>query len=151
MKKNIFILLIFSLHSFYCFSQTDRWADCKPIIKNYNIYLQPKSIPIDLNKILSFHVVFEGNRDYIISFCVSNLYYPVHVRLLKLETGEEIYDNAKDNYPITIGVGIANTQSLIIEITLLANKLSRSERRNNDKVYVGLFMNWKKNVFNYKR
>jgi hypothetical protein len=148
MKFLKFILLLLSVYSTNCFSQDcskfDRWDECRPRIKGYSTYLQPRSIAVGINDTLTFNIVFEGNRDYILSFCANRLYYPIHVRLMKLGTKEEIYDNAVDKYCESIGVGFYNTQGLIVEITLLADKLGNAKLKRNEIVCVGLNMNSKK-------
>lgn len=149
MKIFKFILFIlFILFSVNCYSQDcsrfNRWAECRPRINDYNTYLQPKSVAVGVNDTIKFNVVFDGNRDYILSFCANKLYFPIKVRLLKPETSEALYDNTTDGYPQSIGVWISTTQSLIIEISLLADKLGDERLTRNDLVCVGLIMHWNK-------
>lgn len=148
MKKFNIVLLIFTLLSLNSFSQKcakfEQWGDCRTIIKDYSTYLQPQRISIGINDTLNFNIVFEGNKDYILSFCAKNIYYPIKVRMLKSETKEELYNNSVDDYPTSIGFGFYRTQSLIIEISLIANKLGIYKEQSKDTVCVGMIMHCKR-------
>lgn len=122
----------------------NRWAECRPRINDYTIYLQPKSIAIGINDTLTFNVVFEGNRDYILSFCANKLYSPIHVKLLNLGTRKLIYDNATDDYPESIGIGFYKTQTIIVKISLMADLLGDEKLDRYDIVCVGMIMHWRK-------
>lgn len=146
MIKIRFILLLSSLFFINSFGQDcskfNRWSECRPRIKNYNSYLQPKSIPVGINDTLTFNIVFEGNRDYILSFCANKLYYPIHIKLKKFGSKEEIYDNAVDNYCESIGIGFYRTQSLTVEISFIAELIEDERLFMTDVVCVGLIMHW---------
>ena len=155
MKKFKILFILIGLISINCFSQDcsdfQKLSKCKiKIIKNCKIYMQHKNAAIGINDTLTYNIVFYGNRDYIISFCADQKYYPLNIRLLQPETNEEIYDNAKDDYCGSIGVGFYNTQNLIIEVTLLADELDKDRIKSNEKVCVGLDMQWKKIFANLK-
>jgi hypothetical protein len=149
MKKFKIILLLFNLFAVICFSQDcndyHHWADCRKSIKrNYSIYMEPKSTTFGIKDTMRYNVVFYGNRDYIITFCTDQMYYPINIRLLQPGTREELYDNATDDYCESFGVGFYNTQNLILEVVLLADKLDKDKIKSNDKVCVGMQMQYKK-------
>ncbi len=148
MKNLNIVLLIFTLLPLNCFSQKcnkfERWSDCRAAIKDYSTYLQPQRISIGINDTLNFNIVFEGNKDYVLSFCAKNLYYPIKVRMLTSDTKEELYNNAVDDYPNSIGFGFYRTQSLIIEISLIANKLGIYKEQCKDTVFIGMIMHCKR-------
>lgn len=148
MIKLKLILVLFAFYSINCFSQpcskTYKWAGCKQHIRNYEIYQHPKITAVAIRDTLIYNVVFYGNRDYIISFCADKLYYPLSIKLLKPETREEIYDNAIDNYPESIGVGFYKTQALIFEVVLMSDKMDRDKLSVNDSICIGMIMNSKK-------
>jgi len=150
MRIYIFTYILFSLVSTIGYGQDcsrfNRWAECRPRIKDYETYLQPKAIAVGINDTLVFNVVFEGGRDYILSFCANKLYYPIHVRLMKAGTREEIYDNSIDNYCESIGIGFYKTQSLAIEISFLSDLLGDKGLKMNHIVCTGMIMHWK-NIF----
>jgi hypothetical protein len=105
--------------------------------------MHPKHISINIKDTLTYNVVFKGNRDYIISFCADQMYYPLNIRLFETATNKEIYDNAKIDYKGSIKVGIFNTQNIIIKLTLLANQTDTGKYRRKD-VCVGMILQWRK-------
>ena len=108
------------------------------------IYMQPKHTKVGINDTLTYNVVFYGGRDYIISFCTDQIYYPINIRLLQPETRKVLYDNATDDYLESIGVGVYNTQNLVLEVILMANKLGKEKIKSNDQVCLGMILQWKK-------
>jgi|GEM_PF-1072154 len=154
-KKFKIFLFLFSLFSIISYSQDcgdyynyHKWVNCtKTIKRNYKIYTQPKNTRIGINDTLTYNIVFNGNRDYIISFCADQIYYPISIRLLQPETGIELYDNATDDYVSSIGVGFYKTQNLLIVITSMADKLAKDKIKGDDGTCVGMIMQWKK-IFN---
>jgi hypothetical protein len=149
MKKFKILFILISMISINCISQEcsdfQKLSKCKiSIVKSCKIYMQHKNASIGINDTLTYNIVFSGDRDYILTFCTDQKYYPLNIRLLQPETNEEIYDNAKDDYCGSIGVGFYNTQNLIIEVTLLADKSGNDRIKSNEKACVGLDMQWKK-------
>jgi len=106
--------------------------------------MQPKHTKVGINDTLTYNVVFYGGRDYIISFCTDQIYYPINIRLLQPETRKVLYDNATDDYLESIGVGVYNTQNLVLEVILMANKLGKEKIKSNDQVCLGMILQWKK-------
>jgi len=135
----LFLLCLVSVTSY---SQGCReftlWKGCLQKVKNYTVYQQPKTSEIGINDTLKYHVVFYGNMDYVISFCAIRYYYPIHVKLLKEDTNEQIYDNATDDYYESIGIGFYKTQNIILQITLLADKLGDKKIKSNDRACIGM-------------
>jgi hypothetical protein len=87
--------------------------------------------------------VFQGNRDYIISFCADQIYYPLTIRLFEPETKKKLYDNASGDYKQSIKVGIINTQNLLIEVTFLADQVSK-EKAINKNACVSTILQWRR-------
>jgi len=148
MKKLIIILFIYTLYSNTCNSQdciyAHEWADCRSSINDkYKIYVQPRNSEIDINDTLSYVVVFYGKRDYIISFCADLMYYPLNIRLLQYDTKKELYNNATDKYCVTFNIEFYNTQNLILEVSLLADKTGKERIKKKDKICIGLIMQYK--------
>lgn len=147
MFKILFFLL--GLISINCPGQncTDfqKLDNCKlRIIYRYVIYMQHKTAEIGIHDTLIYNVAFSANRDYIISFCTDQLYYPIHIRLLQPGTGKELYNNASDDYNESMVISLYNAQSIILEVKLMAKKLDKDRMKSKEKVCVGLDMQWKK-------
>jgi hypothetical protein len=95
--------------------------------KGYKIYSQSKSVSMSPKDTVEFNVVFYGQKDYIFSFCTHAKLYPVHFVLVDPETGETLYDNAKDKYIESLGIGFDVTKSLLIRVDVVARKASEEE------------------------
>jgi len=106
--------------------------------------MQHKTAEIGIHDTLIYNVAFSANRDYIISFCTDQLYYPIHIRLLQPGTGKELYNNASDDYNESMVISLYNAQSIILEVKLMAKKLDKDRMKSKEKVCVGLDMQWKK-------
>jgi hypothetical protein len=89
--------------------------------------MEPKHTSVAVNDTLKFNVVFQGNRDYIISFCADQIYYPLNIRLLEPETRKKLYDNTSGDYKQSIKVGINNTQNILVEVIFLADQVSKNK------------------------
>ncbi|RPH31863.1 MAG: hypothetical protein EHM93_11795 [Bacteroidales bacterium] len=152
MRKIFIISILFAASSTISFSQDcneffnySKYANCNKCIKaNYKIYLQPKHKMVQINDTLTYNVLFYGGRDYMISFCADQKYYPLHIRLLNPETRKVLYDNVKDYYLESIGVGVFNTQNLIIEVVMKAENPSYKNVNSTEKVCLGMILQWKK-------
>jgi len=152
MKKITSTLILFCLFSAFCYSQecsdyhnNSKFVNCRKCINsNYRIYIKQKHVQINLKDTLTYNVVLNGGRDYIISFCADQLYYPLHIRLLNPKTKEVLYDNSKDDYIPSIGVGILYTQNLILELILEPLKSKQHLIKPDDKICVGMILQWKK-------
>jgi len=148
MKKIIYIFLLFGLYSSNAYSQDcnnqNQWDGCLKKSRYYDIYQSPQTNAITLNDTLTYNIVFIGNRDYIISLCSPDIYYPVSFKLFKQDSKEEIYNNASDDYIESVGVGFYNTQNIIIEVTLLADSTDIKNMNPDDKICIGMILHWKK-------
>jgi hypothetical protein len=152
MKKIKIILILVTIFTVNSYGQDcdeffnySKYTNCNKCIKaNYKIYLHPKHTNVGINDTLAYDIVFYGGRDYVISFCADQQYYPLHIRLLHPETKKVLYDNANDYYLESIGVGIYNTQNLIIEVIMLADNLREGKLKSKEKVCVGMILQWKK-------
>jgi len=146
MKKLLIILTLFNLLYNTSFAQDCRLPDCSKVVKNHTLYIQPKTTATDLNKTITYNIPFDGGRDYIITFCSDSIYGPIHYRVIKSETGEEIYNNAIGNYFESIGMRVYYTHNIIIKVTLLADNLTKKEKRETGKVCIGLIINSQKTL-----
>jgi hypothetical protein len=147
--KNILFFLIFlsnSGHSKECsdYYNYSKFVNCRQCLNSYyKIYILPKHVSIGINDTLKYNVAFTGNRDYIISFCADQMYYPLNIRLFTPKTGKKIYDNVSGDYKESIKVGIINSQNLNIEISFLAGQ-SNKEKIIKKNVCIGMILQWRK-------
>jgi hypothetical protein len=95
--------------------------------KGYKIYSQSKSVGMSPTDTVEFNVIFYGQKDYIFSFCTHAKLYPVHFVLIDPDSGDVLYDNAKDKYIESLGIGFDVTKSLIIKVDVVARKASEAE------------------------
>ncbi len=121
-----------------------KFVNCRQCFNSYyKIYMRPKHVLIGIHDTLSYNVAFTGNRDYIISFCADQMYYPLNIRLFEQTTMKELYDNAKSDYKESIKVGINNTQNILIKLTLLADNPGQPKITKTDAC-VGLILQYRK-------
>ena len=151
MKKIKILLFLFSLFSSLNYSQQcddyynySKFVNCRHCLNSYyKIYMHTKHVSIGIIDTLTYNVVFTGNRDYIISFCADQNYYPLNIKLFESETKRQLYDNATSDYKESIKVRISNTQNIIIELTLMADKAD-SNKISKNSVCVGMILQWRK-------
>lgn len=152
MRKIIIILILLLVCLSVTFSQDcdeffnySKYSNCNRCIKaNYNIFLHPKHKMVQINDTLTYNIVFYGARDYLISFCADQQYYPLHIRLLNPETKKILYDNTNDYYLESIGMGVFNTQNLVIQVIMKAENLKENKLNSNNKTCLGMILQWKK-------
>jgi hypothetical protein len=82
---------------------------------------QSRSNTIGVGDKMVYNVVFYGERNYMLIFCASELFNPVHFVLTDSETRELIYDNQNNEYTETIELAIEKTRRIMIEISVLAH------------------------------
>jgi hypothetical protein len=151
MNKHKIILFLFILFSALIYSQDCRdfqkLDNCRiKISKNYIIYLQHTNRSIGINDTISYNITFYGNRDYIISFCAEQIFYPINIRLMQPGSGKELYNNESHNYNASILITLYNTQNIIIDVRSMAGQLSKDSMKNNNRACVGLDLQYK-NIF----
>lgn len=95
--------------------------------KGYKLYSQSKSVSMSPKDTVEFNVIFYGQKDYIFSFCTHAKLYPVHFKLIDPDSGDVLYDNAKDKYIESLGIGFDVTKSLTIQVDVVARKASVEE------------------------
>ena len=95
--------------------------------RGYKVYSQSKSVTLSAKDTIDLNIVFYGQKDYIFSFCTHAKFYPVHFQIIDPETLEVLYDNAKDRYIESLGIGFDVTKSLTIKINVMARKASEGE------------------------
>lgn len=107
-------------------------GDCRFDLKrDHEIYTQSSSISMSPLDTVEMNIVFYGQKDYILSFCTHKKMYPVHFVLIDRQTGEILYDNERDRYLESLGLGFDVTRSLTIRINVLARESTEEEIRNN--------------------
>ena len=107
-------------------------GECRFDLKrDHEIYTQSSSISMSPLDTVEMNIVFYGQKDYILSFCTHKKMYPVHFVLIDRQTGEILYDNERDRYLESLGLGFDVTRSLTIRINVLARESTEEEIRNN--------------------
>ena len=105
-------------------------GDCKmDLHKGYKTFSQSRGFSVTPKDTVELSVVFYGQKDYILSFCTHHKFYPVHYKLIDHETGDVLYDNEKDNYIESLGVGFDVTKSLTLRVNVLAREATEDEIR----------------------
>ena len=126
----LFVLLLFAPLSVMAQDCVDyhKLGDCMmDRQKGYMIYSQSKSVGMSPTDTVEFNVIFYGQKDYIFSFCTHAKLYPVHFVLIDPDSGDVLYDNAKDRYIESLGIGFDVTKSLTIKVDVVARKASEDE------------------------
>jgi hypothetical protein len=95
--------------------------------KGYKLYSQSKSVNLNPTDTVAFNIVFYGQKDYILSFCTHAKLYPVHFLLIDPDSGDVLYDNAKDKYIESLGIGFDVTKSLTVTVDVVARKATEEE------------------------
>ena len=130
----IFVLLVISPLTLMAQDCVDyhKLGDCMmDRQKGYKVYSQSKSVSMSPTDTVEFNIVFYGQKDYIFSFCTHAKLYPVHFVLIDPESGDVLYDNAKDKYIESLGIGFDVTKSLTIKVDVVARRASEEEIENN--------------------
>ena len=126
------------------YNNYSQFINCRKCINSYyKIYMEPKHNSVAVDDTLKYNIVFQGNRDYIISFCADQIFYPLNIRLFEPDTKKKLYDNASGDYKQSIKVGITNTQNLLIEVIFLANQVNK-EKEINKSACVSTILQWRK-------
>lgn len=91
---------------------------------------QSRSNVIGFGDKLIYSMIFYGEREYHISFCTSEEFYPVHFKLIDPLSRELLYDNKDDDYATELSMNIEKTQRIMIEFTILAHEASQDVKMN---------------------
>jgi hypothetical protein len=125
------------------YNNYSKFVNCRQCYNSYyKIYLKPQNISIGITDTLKYNIVFNGNRDYIISFCADQIFYPISIKLYN-SNFEKIYDNANSGYNESIKVGVKKTQNIKIEVSFLSENYTK-ERIRNERICVGMILQWRK-------
>jgi hypothetical protein len=89
---------------------------------------QSRSNIIGVGDQLIYSLVMYTEKQYIISFCTSEYFQPVHVKLMNAETNAVLYDNKKDEYLETLTLNIDETQRIKIFVEILAEGMSEEDK-----------------------
>jgi len=103
---------------------------------------QSRSNIIGFGDKLTYRMVFYGERQYKIHFCTSEGFYPIHFKVFDSNSMKLFYDNEKEEYTDKITLNISSTQSLLIEISVLASE-SSDELKMNFLGCLGMLVEWK--------
>ena len=144
--KTIFFLL--SLFSASCYSQdcskAHNWPECdNSYNSSYELYQQPRMTTIGVNDKMGFNIVFYGNKDFIISVCADQKYYPLSIKFINPATGKVLYNNVLDEYREIITMRFDNTQNVILLTSLMADKHDKERLLSSEKACVGVIVQWK--------
>lgn len=114
----------------------------KPV-EGFKLYGQSRSAFLEINKPFEYKFVLYGNKDFILVLCTEYRYSPIHFRLIDEETKEVIYDNSAENYVESIGFTNENTRKVILEVTLLAERI-KPEDGSDTRACAGFNIQWRK-------
>jgi len=89
---------------------------------------QSRSNIIGIGDQLIYSLVLYENNQYVINFCTSEFFQPVHVKLMDAETDAVMYDNKSDEYIETLTLNIDKTQRLKIFVEVLARDMPEEEK-----------------------
>lgn len=142
----IFLLFLFqnkSVNAQYC----DRFHETSPCrLANdgsFKPYGQSKSGMLEINTKFEYKLVLYGEKDFKIGVCTETGYGPVHFKIINARSQTVLYDNITDDYIESVGFTNDFTQSVIIEITVLAEEVE-PEDAYDTRVCVGINILWRK-------
>lgn len=110
---------------------------------SFHPYGQSKSAMLEINKLFECKLVLYGGKDFKIAVCTENGYSPVHYKILNARTRSVLYDNLTDDYNESVGFTNEFTQSIVIEITVLAESVEPEDALDK-RVCVGVNILWRK-------
>jgi hypothetical protein len=139
----LLILTVIELKSQSC-TGFYRSKDCVSYVrKGFNLSGQSRSATLEIGATSQFDIVLNGGRDYIISCCTEEDFYPINFKILTLEGNEVVYDNMQDEYMSSIGFTLDNTQTVRVIITLLADEKDPLDFDEN-RACVGIAIQFRK-------
>lgn len=142
---NIFLLILTSnafsqkCHGFH--RHTTCWT--KDIKKDFSQYGQARSAILEINRKFSYQAIFYGKKDFKVLVCTEPGYYPIHYRLINAKTNKVFYDNAEDDYVEYVGFTTDKSITLIIEVTILAEKIEPEDAKDL-RICAGIQIIWRK-------
>lgn len=110
--------------------------------KEWIYYSQSKSALVEKDRTVTLRVIFYGENEYNLSLCTVNNLYPIHFKLIDVETKDVLFDNATDDYINIVQFGVEKTKSMDIEITAVG-KLDVNETLDNKIGCLGVLIMWK--------
>lgn len=114
----------------------------KPI-EGFQLYGQSRSAFLEIKKSFEYKFILYGNKDFIFVLCTEHNYGPIHFRIINEDNKELIYDNITENYIESIGFTNEKTRKVIIEVTLLSEKI-KPEDGSDNRACVGFNIRWRK-------
>jgi len=87
---------------------------------NYLPYGQSKSESVEVRRLYKFEIVFIGKKEYKIGIATEEDYEPIHFRIIDNQK-KVLYDNKQYQYKGSVDFYMEKTQSITIEITVLAS------------------------------
>ncbi|OFX83800.1 MAG: hypothetical protein A2W99_03070 [Bacteroidetes bacterium GWF2_33_16] len=146
LKKTILILVLYFIAN-CIFAQNCRnfhKENCKTsTFYDYKYYGQSRSAVMIANQTVQHKAVFYGRKDYQIIFCTESNHYPVHFVVKNIENDIVLYDNIIDDYVESIGFTIDYTQSLLFEITVIADEENQYYNMEN-RICLGMQIVWRR-------
>jgi len=155
MKKNniLFVFTVFAFLSFFVPQKHIQAQYCDRFHEtsacrlandgSFNPYGQSKSAMVEIKKTFEYKLVLYGEKDFKIGICTEDGFGPVHFKIINARTKELLYDNMTDDYIESVGFTNDFTQSVIIEITVLAEGVE-PEDAYDTRACVGVNILWRK-------
>ena len=127
-----FILIVFVFSSMNVNGQDCvdfyKLGDCKlDVQKPFEVFGQSRSDMIGVGHTLKYNIIFYGKKEYLVSFCTTKDYYPVHFKLIDPVPEDVLYDNQDDEYLESVGFGVEKTRQFTIEMSILGGKATDEE------------------------
>jgi len=110
---------------------------------SFKPYGQSKSAMVEIKKTFEYKLVLYGEKDFKIGICTEDGFGPVHFKIINARSKEVLYDNITDDYIESVGFTNDFTQSVIIEIIVLAEDVEPEEAYDT-RACVGVNILWRK-------
>lgn len=89
---------------------------------------QSRSNIIGVGDQLIYSLVLYENKQYVINFCTSDYFQPIHVKVMNATDDDVIYDNSEDQYLESLKLNIDQTQRLKIMVEVMAKDMSEEDQ-----------------------
>ncbi|OFX83814.1 MAG: hypothetical protein A2W99_03000 [Bacteroidetes bacterium GWF2_33_16] len=153
MINKIFLKYFFAISILFLFNETvfgqlcnsfHTTPACSPkVTQGFQKFGQSKSGMLEINKPFEYKLVLYGGKDYIFVVCTESGYKPIHYRIINAQTKEVVYDNTEDEYIESVGFTNDYTQTIILEITVLAENIEPQDAYDA-RACVGINILWRK-------